>query len=99
MISLVTAGHTTLVPDIGAIDVADGAAVMLGVAELVAVGVALLVGLTLVDAVGVGVAAGSVVSAALAVAAMNPVVARVKATAAMAARLRLLSFVLLMLTT
>lgn len=93
MISLVRAGHTTLVPVVGA----EVATVGVAVALAVAMGVAVELGVA--ELVAVGVATGPEPSAALAVAAMNPVVARVKETAVMAARLRLLRFVLLMLTT
>ena len=82
-----TAGQTTLVPVVGEV---DGVAVgeIVGVAEFVALGVAL------VDAVGIGVAAGSAASAAFAVAAIKPVVARVKAMAVIAAKVRLFIFLL-----
>lgn len=93
MISLVTAGQTTLVPVVGA----EVATVGVAVALAVAMGVAVELGVA--ELVAVGVATGSAPSAALAVAAMNPVVARVKETAVMAASLRLLRFVFLMLTT
>ena len=80
VISLVTAGHTTLVPVVG-----DGAgvAVMLGIAVML--GVAVADGPALADVVGIGVAAGSGASAALAVVAITPVVVRAIAPAAITA--------------
>ncbi|CAB4633537.1 unannotated protein [freshwater metagenome] len=78
VISLVTGGHTTLVPVVGD---ADEVAVILGVADAVGVTEVAGVGVN----VGIGSAAGSGASAAFAVAAISPVVLRAIALAATAA--------------
>lgn len=82
MTSLVTTGHTTLVPLVG---VADGVAVETGLAVGVVVGEAELVALGVALEVAAGVAFGSGVSAALALAATNAEPANTSVKAASAA--------------